>query len=58
MLETTDVSIDAIAAEVGCAETAAFRRIFKRAIAVAPLTYRQRWRRCRRRGARLWSGNI
>ncbi|WP_444666576.1 helix-turn-helix domain-containing protein [Cereibacter changlensis] len=37
MLATTDVLIDAIAAEVGCTETAAFRRMFKRATGLAPL---------------------
>lgn len=37
MLEATDATIDAIAAEVGCTETAAFRRIFRRATGIAPL---------------------
>lgn len=44
MLETTDTPIDAIAAEVGYAEPAAFRRIFKRATGISPLQYRQRFR--------------
>jgi transcriptional regulator GlxA family with amidase domain len=45
MLETSDLSIDAIAAEVGYSEPAAFRRLFKRATSIAPLQYRQRFRR-------------
>jgi transcriptional regulator GlxA family with amidase domain len=45
MLETSDLAIDAIAAEVGYAEPAAFRRMFKRATSIAPLQYRQRFRR-------------
>jgi transcriptional regulator GlxA family with amidase domain len=44
MLEATDTSIDAIAAEVGYAEPAAFRRVFRRATGIAPLQYRQRFR--------------
>lgn len=44
MLETTDRPIDAIAAEVGYTEPAAFRRIFKRATGIAPSQYRQRFR--------------
>ena len=44
MLETTDTLIDDIAAEVGYAEPAAFRRIFRRATSIAPLAYRQRFR--------------
>jgi AraC-like DNA-binding protein len=43
MLETTDTAIDAIAEEVGYSETAAFRRLFKRATGIAPLQYRQRY---------------
>ncbi|MEH6774166.1 MAG: helix-turn-helix domain-containing protein [Cereibacter changlensis] len=61
MLETTDATINAIAAEVGCTETAAFRRMFKRATGLAPLPIGRgsgMWRRCRRHGARLCSGNI
>ena len=37
-------AIDAIAEEVGYAEPAAFRRIFKRATGISPLQYRQRFR--------------
>lgn len=44
MLETSDASIDAIVAEVGYTEPAAFRRIFKRATGIAPNQYRQRFR--------------
>lgn len=44
MLEATDTAIDAIAEEVGYAEPAAFRRIFKRSTGISPLQYRQRFR--------------
>lgn len=45
MLETDDDPIDTIAAEVGYAEPAAFRRVFKRATGIAPAQYRQKFRR-------------
>ena len=45
MLETGDAAIDDIAAEVGYSEPAAFRRLFKRTTGIAPLQYRQRFRR-------------
>lgn len=45
MLETSDASIDAVAEEVGYAEPAAFRRIFKRATGISPVQYRQKFRR-------------
>lgn len=44
MLETSDAPIDAVAAEVGHTEPAAFRRVFKRATGIAPNQYRQRFR--------------
>lgn len=44
MLEASEMPIDAVAAEVGYIEPAAFRRIFKRATGVSPLQYRQRFR--------------
>lgn len=44
MLESGDAPIDAIAAEVGYGEPAAFRRIFRRATGLSPLQYRQRFR--------------
>jgi transcriptional regulator GlxA family with amidase domain len=44
MLEASDAPIDAIAAEVGYGEPAAFRPVFKRATGIAPLQYRQRFR--------------
>jgi transcriptional regulator GlxA family with amidase domain len=44
VLETSDVSIDDVAAEVGYSEPAAFRRIFKRATGISPLQYRQKFR--------------
>jgi transcriptional regulator GlxA family with amidase domain len=44
LLETTDTPIDAIAAEVGYTEPAAFRRVFKRAAGITPKRYRQRFR--------------
>jgi transcriptional regulator GlxA family with amidase domain len=43
MLETTDIPIDLVAAEVGYAEPAAFRRIFKRTTGISPLQYRHRF---------------
>jgi transcriptional regulator GlxA family with amidase domain len=43
MLEASDTAIDAIAEEVGYAEPAAFRRLFKRSTGIAPLQYRQRF---------------
>ena len=45
MLESTDTAIDDVAGEIGYAEPAAFRRIFKRATGIAPNQYRQRFRR-------------
>jgi transcriptional regulator GlxA family with amidase domain len=45
MLETTDAPIEAVAGEVGYAEAAAFRRVFKRATGISPLQYRQKFRR-------------
>jgi transcriptional regulator GlxA family with amidase domain len=43
MLETSDQPVDAVAAEAGYAEPAAFRRIFKRLTGVTPSQYRQRF---------------
>ena len=36
MLETTDMPVDAVDAEVGYGEPAAFRRVFKRATGISP----------------------
>ncbi len=44
MLESADTPIDDIAAEIGYAEPAAFRRVFKRTTGIAPNQYRQRFR--------------
>jgi len=44
VLETSDMPIDATAAEVGYSEPAAFRRVFKRATGISPLHYRQKFR--------------
>jgi transcriptional regulator GlxA family with amidase domain len=44
MLETTDAPIDDVAAEVGYAEAAAFRRIFRRTTGISPHEYRKRFR--------------
>lgn len=43
MLETTDMSIDDITAEVGYSEPAAFRRIFKRGTGIPANQYRKRF---------------
>ncbi|MFN6925172.1 MAG: GlxA family transcriptional regulator [Tabrizicola sp.] len=44
MLETSDDPIEAVAAEVGYTEPAAFRRVFKRSTGIAPAQYRQKFR--------------
>jgi transcriptional regulator GlxA family with amidase domain len=44
MLETSDVPIDDIAEEVGYADAAAFRKVFRRATGISPLQYRQKFR--------------
>jgi transcriptional regulator GlxA family with amidase domain len=44
VLETSEVAIDEVAAEVGYTEPAAFRRMFKRATGISPLQYRQKFR--------------
>jgi transcriptional regulator GlxA family with amidase domain len=43
MLEASDTAIDKIAQQVGYAEPAAFRRLFKRSTGNAPLHDRQRF---------------
>ena len=43
MLESSDEPIEAIAKEVGYAEPAAFRRVFKRATGISPFQYRKRF---------------
>lgn len=44
MLETSDTAIEDVAAEVGYAEAAAFRRVFRRATGISPQQYRQKFR--------------
>lgn len=43
LLETTDLGVDAIGAEVGYVEPASFRRLFRRAVGVPPAAYRRRF---------------
>lgn len=44
LLETTDINVDEIGAEVGYQEPASFRRLFRRAVGVSPSVYRRRFR--------------
>jgi len=43
MLETSDVSIDDVAIEVGYSEPAAFRSAFRKHVGVSPSAYRKKW---------------
>jgi len=42
LLETTDLSADAIAAEVGYAESSSFRQLFRKLVGLTPSAYRRR----------------
>lgn len=44
LLETTPTPLDDIAAEVGYAETASFRRLFRRMVGISPSAYRRQAR--------------
>jgi len=41
LLETSEMPLDEVAAEVGYAEPASFRRLFGRMVGVTPSTYRR-----------------
>ena len=43
LLETTEMNVDDLAAEVGYAEPASFRRLFRRQVGVSPSVYRRRF---------------
>jgi transcriptional regulator GlxA family with amidase domain len=43
LLETTEINVDEIGAEVGYAEPASFRRLFRRAVGISPSVYRRRF---------------
>lgn len=45
MLEMSETAIDSISEEVGYADAAAFRRVFKRATGISPLQYRHKFMR-------------
>ncbi len=42
MLETSDMSLDNVAAEVGYVEPASFRRLFRKLVGLTPSDYRRR----------------
>jgi len=42
LLETEDLSIEQVAAEVGYSDTVSFRRLFKRMVGETPAAYRRR----------------
>jgi len=44
MLETTDMPIDGIAAEVGYSEPSSFRAAFRKHVGLPALAYRKKWR--------------
>ena len=44
MLERSDLSVDAVAEEVGYEDPTHFRRLFKRQVGVTPGRYRKRFR--------------
>ncbi|WP_366554486.1 GlxA family transcriptional regulator [Aquibaculum sediminis] len=46
MLESSSAPVDAVALEVGYADPAFFRSLFKRAVGLSPARYRQRFARC------------
>ena len=43
LLETTDLSIDAVADEVGYEDSSFFRRLFRRKVGLSPHAYRLRF---------------
>jgi transcriptional regulator GlxA family with amidase domain len=44
MLETTDMAIDVIAADVGYSEPSSFRAAFRKRVGVSASVYRRKWR--------------
>lgn len=48
MLETTDMAVDEIAAEVGYEDDSFFRRLFRRKVGLSPRDYRQRFQSFRK----------
>ena len=51
LLETTDLSTEAVGASVGYADPASFRRLFRRLTGVTPARYRQRLEALRKTGS-------
>jgi transcriptional regulator GlxA family with amidase domain len=47
MLETTDINVERIGAEVGYEDSASFRRLFKRKSGLTPAEYRRQFGRGR-----------
>lgn len=48
MLETDDVPVEAVAAEIGYEDTSFFRRLFRRKVGLSPSDYRRRFRAIRK----------